>query len=179
VRCAWGLVLLTLELCGNRQVECAKHQNDDACSDAGCCYWDGTKCLPSEMENDICDRYEFKPCDSQKKCHAGYFCAIYDLEYGGSGTGTCVKCDRCTSPPNVDGCNTCGMQGGPGRPERGRGVVGGSERVRELFPALNTSTLSPETYTLPSRAQFYIHTDTHLHTQRTHYKPLHKLSLSL
>ena len=61
------------------------------------------------MENDICDRYEFKPCDSQEKCHSGYFCAIYDLEYGG-GTGTCMKCDRCTSPPNVDGCYTCGLQ---------------------------------------------------------------------
>ena len=109
-------MLLTLELCGNRQVECAKHNKVGDCENAGCCSWEwdpikgyqqDSKCLPmGPTENSICDKYENKRCDSQNKCHAGYFCAIYDLEYGGS----CVKCDRCTSPPNVDGCNTCGLQ---------------------------------------------------------------------
>jgi hypothetical protein len=102
-------VLLTLELCGNRQVECAKHENGKACEGAGCCDWNGTKCLPNDptgvTENAICDKYEWKDCDSQKKCHDGYFCAMYS-EYG----GTCMKCDRCTSPPNVDGCYSCGLQ---------------------------------------------------------------------
>ena len=80
-------MLLTLELCGNRQVECSKHEKRTACEDAGCCNWNGSKCLPKDpTENAICDQKAGKQCDSSdspdKKCDPGYFCNMDGYFHG-------------------------------------------------------------------------------------------------